>query len=183
MHMIAYHPDGSIQSKVNLCSCEQCIDVEFISCLVEKVWLFNMHRMQVKMIQQDLEVDIDKDDDQETEMYELWAESITSVISKGSTIALYTFSNLVELFYLCKVINFRTADETMVDEYNHAITAGSKFMKCQYYQKNKENKKGVPYVLPPGHVLVLPTQVLSPFVNLEDNVLSMGEYQWLCDSI
>ena len=49
----------------------------------------------------------------------------------------------------------------MVDEYNHAITAGSKFIKCQYYQKNKENKKGVPYVLPPGHVLVLPTQVVS----------------------
>ena len=36
MHMIAYHPDGSIQSKVKLCSCEQRIDDEFTSCLVEK---------------------------------------------------------------------------------------------------------------------------------------------------
>ena len=32
----------------------------------------------------DLEVDdIDQDDDEETEMYELWAKSITSVISKA----------------------------------------------------------------------------------------------------
>ena len=56
-------------------------------------------------------------------------------------------------------------------------------MKCQYYQKDKENKKGVSYVLLPGHVLVLPLQVLSPFVNLEDNVLLMDDYKWLYDSI
>ena len=77
---------------------------------------------------------------------------------------------------MCKVIDFGKADETMVDEYNHAITAGSKFIRCQYYQKDKENKKGVSYVLPPGHVLVLPMQVLSLFVNLEDNVLLMDKY-------
>ena len=56
-------------------------------------------------------------------------------------------------------------------------------MKCQYYQKDKENKKGVSYVLLPGQVLVLPFQVLSPFVNLEDNVLLMDDYKWLYDSI
>ena len=75
------------------------------------------------------------------QIYELWAESITSVISRGSTIALYTFSDLLELFYLHEVIDFRTADETMVDEYNHAINTGSKFIKCQYEKINKTRKE------------------------------------------
>ena len=120
--------DGPIQSKENLCSCEQCIDGEFTSCLVEKDKIVqntenaSENDATSEREYDDLEVnDIDKDDDEETEMYELQAESITSVISKGSTIALYTISNLLELFYLYKVIYFRTADETMVDEYNHAI--------------------------------------------------------------
>ena len=36
LHMISYFPNGSIQSKVHICSCVSCIEGEFMSCLIEK---------------------------------------------------------------------------------------------------------------------------------------------------
>ena len=76
------------------------------------------------------------------------------------------------------------ADENMVDDYNHLTPKGSKYIKCQYYEKQKESQSGIDYKLFLKIVYVLPTQVLSPLVNLgENNVLKMDEYQSLRDSI
>ena len=72
----------------------------------------------------------------------------------------------------------------MVDDYNHLIPKGSKYIKCQYYEKQKESQSGIDYKLFLKIVYVLPTQVLSPLVNLgENNILKMDEYQSLRDSI
>ena len=50
--------------------------------------------------------------------------------------------------------------------------------------KNKEKRIGVHYKSLDGEVYVLPTQVLSPLVNLDSEcMLSMEEYQWLSDCI
>ena len=49
-------------------------------------------------------------------------------------------------------------------------------------RKQKETKSKIPYKLLPKKVYVFQTQVLSPLVNLiENNVLMIEEYQWLCD--
>ena len=67
----------------------------------------------------------------------------------------------------------------MVDGYNHLIPKGSKHIKYQNYQKQKESQSGIHYKLLPKSVYVFPTQVLSPLVNLdENNVLKMDEYQY-----
>ena len=58
-------------------------------------------------------------------------------MNKNTTIVLYSASNYLELFYLCKVLDFGIADGNMVDDYNHLIPKGSKYIKCQYYQKKK----------------------------------------------
>ena len=34
--MICFHPDGSVQTKQNICSCHNCIQGEFITCTEEK---------------------------------------------------------------------------------------------------------------------------------------------------
>ena len=73
------------------------------------------------------------DDESETESYELRAESVNSVLNKNTTIALYSPSNSLELFYLCEVFDFGIADKNMVDDYNHLISKGSKYIKCQCY--------------------------------------------------
>ena len=36
IHMLSFFPDGSIQSKTNICSCKSCIECGFVSCLREK---------------------------------------------------------------------------------------------------------------------------------------------------
>ena len=105
-------------------------------------------------------------------------------MAKNTTITLYSSSNSLELFYLYKVIDFGVAIENMFDEYNHIIPQGSCYFECQYSQKQKETKSKIHYKLLPKKVYVFPTQVLSPLVNLiENNVLMIEDYQWLCDSL
>ena len=31
-HMITFHPNGSVQTKVNMCSCAECLQGDFIVC-------------------------------------------------------------------------------------------------------------------------------------------------------
>ena len=133
LHMISYFPNRSIQSKVNICSCDSCIEGEFLSCLIEK-------RKIVQIVDEtsdhddddssesEFETDLESGDDSDTKGY---------VLSRNTTIALYSASNSLELFYLCKVLDFGIVDENMVDDCNHLIQKGSEYIKCQYYQKPK----------------------------------------------
>ena len=135
-----YFPNKSIQSKVNICSCDSCTEGEFTSCLIEK-------RKIVQIVDEasdhddddssksEFENDLESGDESDTEAYDLRAESANSVLSRNTTIALYSASNSLELFYLCKVLDFGIADENILDDYNHLIPKGSKYIKCQYYQK------------------------------------------------
>ena len=188
LHKLSFFPYGSIQSKINICSCNSCIKDDFVSCLTEKgktVQQVTEASDDDSTTESELEDDYDDGDtESDTGAYKLRSESVNSVLTKNTTIALYSSSNSLELFYLCKVIDFGLAIEIMVDEYNHIISQGSRYIQCQYYQKEKETKSKIHYKLLPKKVYVLPTQVLSPLVNLiENNVLMIEDYQWLCDSL
>ena len=90
----------------------------------------------------------------------------------------------MELFYLCKVLDFGTANENLCDKFHHVILKGSKFIKCQYFQKIKEHKQKIHYNLLSDEIYVYPTEIMSPLVNLGDDLtLSIHEYQWLSDCI
>ena len=109
---------------------------------------------------------------------------------KGNIIALFSPTNALELFYLCKVIDFGVATEDLCDENNHRIGEGNAFVLVHYFEKraNSEFRKGnIIYKLVPETVYVHPAQVMSPNVNVTfigSNIhLSCSEYQWLCDSI
>ena len=52
-----------------------------------------------------LKVNLKSDDEFETEAYELRPESINNALNKNTTIALYSASNSLELFYLCRLWN------------------------------------------------------------------------------
>ena len=54
----------------------------------------------------------------------------------------------------------------MVDKYNHIIEKGINYLKCQYFQKEKESKRKVQYKLLHDDVFVHPTQIMNPLVNL-----------------
>ena len=123
-------------------------------------------------------------ENEQNELHEMRSDSVFDVIKKDGVIALYSSPNSLELFYLCKVKEFGIAQENLIDTFNHIIPKGSKFIKCQYFEKYEEKRGGVMYKILPETVLVLPTQVLNPVVELdEDGSLSMENYLWLSDRI
>ena len=160
LHMLSFFPDGSIQSKINICSCKSCIEGDFVSCLTEKgktVQQVTEASDNDSTTESEFENDCDDDNaESDAEAYKLRSESVNSVLTKNTTTALYSSSNSLELFYLCKVIDFGVAIENMVDEYNHIIPQGSRYIECQYYQKQKETKSKIHYKLPPQKSLCLP---------------------------
>ena len=115
LHMISYFSIGSIKSKVNICSCDSWIEGEFTSCLIE-----NEKNVQIvdeasdhdddDSSESEFENDLESGDETDTEVYELRAESVNSVLSRNTTIALYSASSSLELFYLCKVLDFGIVD-------------------------------------------------------------------------
>ena len=141
-----FFPDGSIQTKVNICSCNFCLQGDFISCTTEKGNIFQHSTTEASDDESDDSDDNeeygDDDDDDKSghKLYKLRAESVTSIMSKDSTITLYSSANALELFYLCKVLDFGEATELLKDKNKNVIEKGSKFIKCQYYQKIKKKE-------------------------------------------
>ena len=89
--MICFFPDGSIQTKVNICSCNFCLQGDFISCTTEKGNIFQLSTTEASDDESDDSDDNEEygdndDDGSNHELYELRAESVNSIVSKDSTI-------------------------------------------------------------------------------------------------
>ena len=97
LHMISYFSNGSIQLKVNICSCASCIEGEFISCLIEKgkiVYVVDEgsdNDDNGDSSESEFENDV-SDDESEIEAYELRAENVYSVLNKNKTTACFIYT-------------------------------------------------------------------------------------------
>ena len=194
-HMICFEPNGTIVTKVNLCSCAECLEGNVSDCSIEKG---NMVCGDDDEKDTDSEVEYEDEDvlgddiyDNDYERYELRSESVLEALTKESVIALFSPSNSLELFYLCHVLDFGVATEDLKDENNHRIGKDCPYILVNYYEMkaNSEfSKQGhMVYRSTSTPVYVYPPQVMSPSVNVTfigSNVhLACDEYQWLCDSI
>ena len=47
------------------------------------------------------------------------------------------------MFYLYHVIAIETTSDDIVDDYNHTIRKGTKYLKCKYLQKRPEKKGSI----------------------------------------
>ena len=183
-HMISYFPDGQVQTKVNICSCNDCLEGQFIKCTVEAG----------RVVQQSEEGSEDESDEAEYENEDIITEelaesvvrgdSVLNAIAKGNIIALLTDTH--EPFYLCKVLDFGVATKELGDqERNNFATVGEQFIACQYLDVDKKRKKTrgmVHYKLLDAVVYIYPATVFVPCVNIgSDLSLSAEEFQWLCD--
>ena len=106
--MICFHLDGSIQAKENICSCEKCIEGDFIGCVSEKGRVV-YQSSEIKGDSNDEEDESDDENEveesdnvQEEEDYEIRGSNIMACITKNSVIALFSDSSALELFYLCR---------------------------------------------------------------------------------
>ena len=160
-HMFAFFPDGSVQAKINMCSCLKCLRRLFVDCPHEKGCLVYAGIMNTDFSDYentDEDSDEEKDDVEEedcTEAYELRSESVLDIIQKDSIIALYSPSKSIELFFLFKVLEFGVAESNMVDRNEHYIMKGEKFIKGNYLEKTKEKKGAVFYKITNTEAYVL----------------------------
>ena len=155
-HMIAFHPNGSVQTKVNMCSCTECFQGDFIDCLLEPGTMISSGQLDDEDSDNnssDEEHEFEDDDisHDDHEAYELQADCVLDVVQRGSFIDLYSPSTSFELFYICKALDFGTAAEDMVDAYNHHISTGTKYtFNC--LEKKSEKKSRIIYKILPKTV-------------------------------
>ena len=120
--MIAFQPDGPLQTKVNLCSSKNCIIGDFVKCPFKSGSKISFGDVDSEAEYSDEEDEAEYEcDDLETEKNELQSESVFDVIEIGSFVTLFSSTTSFELLYLCKVIDFGIAEENMQDSYNHLI--------------------------------------------------------------
>ena len=126
-HMIAFHPDERIVIKQNICSCPDCLIGEFTKCVFEAGKLI---QGQEANSSDDSEVDesecddfVESDDDDE-EQYEMRSSTVLDVLKKNTVISIFSPENALELFFLCRVTSFGTADSELRDGNGHIIPQG-----------------------------------------------------------
>ena len=98
--------------------------------------------------------DDDEDHAEIIEDNELDTNVMLDIVGEQTIVALYSLPpslppppppHALELFYLCKVIKVKVAEETMIDSFNHVVEQGAKYFRCQYLEKDKEKRGFVCY--------------------------------------
>ena len=185
-HMFSFFPNGAVQSKVNICSCESCLVGEFTKCDKEPGGLVNRaDDADSSSGSEELEEDDGAEIDDETEAIELRGDTVLGAITVGNVIGLLTPPNCHEAFYLCLVNDFGVAKTPLGTGINF-VAPGEKFIQCQYLDKNNKKKTAgkVHYKLLEGTVYVNPASVFIPCVNIDSEyTMTIDEYLWLCDSV
>ena len=128
LHMICFNSDGSIFSKVNICSCKECLEGKGRGAG-----------------DSDEETDSEKDDEDDEireeeddlEQYELRSEDVVHLVEPGNAVALFSPSSALELFYLCKVIECGVVTEDLSDKSGQSIAAGIPYLLVHYYEKKQ----------------------------------------------
>ena len=160
-HAFAYHPNGTIFAKPNLCASENCLVGNFDRCVYEICALI----VEGDTVEDTVEDDWYAQDGNDTKMpFDNILENEyfrNEDFKPGSYVAIYSQSNATELFYVCKVLGVNRAEEEMVDDNDHCIQAGKLFLKCNYLEKEeaKSTRKYIQYRQIPGTIYVYPEEV------------------------
>ena len=97
-HVIMYAPDGSVQTKENLCFCKCCLVGDLVNCETEKRKMFFRYDGESYSDDLDNEAkdnvdDVNDNDDNEYEDNEVPQDLLVEFINIGNIIALYSPSN------------------------------------------------------------------------------------------
>ena len=113
-HKIAFFPEGSIQIKQNICSCNSCIRGALIDCSFEPGIQVNSKEINSSDDESDEsdEGDYDYNDDEnisevELEEQRLRGDCVLEMLQPDTYIAIFSPPSSSELFYLCKILEFR----------------------------------------------------------------------------
>ena len=185
-HMMAFHPDGSIFTREDLCDCDSCIDGKFSECKVS-----NAGASVGEENEDEEEVDNNNADDEDDEEGgdDVTFDLLCQIVQPGMIIALRTDPSEPrnQSFYLVAVNEVvREAPGDTFDAFNHYVCKGGKYLSCSYLEIDEratpKNKTYIQYKKCSSKVIVMAGEVLSPFVNItEDLKLRQDEKQFLDD--
>ena len=173
--MLSFFTDGTWQMKRHLCSCDFCKQGLFSRCIGELTPSTSTAHMD------DLDdglQELDETEDMDPAMFEF--------ISTDSIVAMYSPTNVHELFYLLKVVSKHTATEDMSDVYGHLIQKGSDYIVGHYMEKIDEKKSKVYFKKHTKSVYVYPSEIFCPAVAMDnDNELQMAstEYTFIASTV
>ena len=95
-HMLCFSSGGKVTGKLNICSCNNCLEGEFLLCIYEKGIIIYSDVDDSGSETDNDEIDNDEEfeeddiiDSNEQELYEMRSDSVLGVISRGGVIALY----------------------------------------------------------------------------------------------
>ena len=86
-------------------------------------------------------------------------------------------------YFIYVVLDFGVAKTNLIDKFDHKIPKGDKYITCNYFEKCQEQKGHIKYKLMSDEVYIPPYQVAVPFVSMENNCLSITEYQFISDCV
>ena len=99
--MISFSPDGSMQTKINICSCEECLKEAFTKCSYEvgkKIYFSDS-------IYYEDSKEFDSDDEAKNDTFEIVTEEneirrecVMDAVNQGSFVALYLSPDSPEMF-------------------------------------------------------------------------------------
>ena len=89
--MICFYIDGSIQTKVNICSYKICLKGEVIVCVEEKGSFLPQKLLTTESAELSLESDCGSDDEEEsedvdTERFEMRTNSVVEIVQKDNVL-------------------------------------------------------------------------------------------------
>ena len=104
------------------------------------------------------------------------------LVEPGKVIALRTPAEEKQSFYIVVVTEIKTAETDTFDAFQYFVVKENKYLLCQYLKIEAEMKTFIQYRKCSAPVLVLPGEILTPFVDIADDYkLGLDEKQWLCD--
>ena len=139
------------------------------------------------------ENDKDGESDEEDELADLDDEDeieeigisghIYSLVTDGTYVAVHSFEESMELFFLCYVIRKNIAPCNIRDNRKHAICKGDEYFEVVYLEKQCMKRRMVFYKKLNDIVYLRPEEVFCPAIAFNESDLSMtlAEYQFVAD--
>ena len=177
-HMIVFKPDGRILIKEDMCDCTKCLKGDVNLCVYDDTG--HLGEEGVDEEDEEEEEEEEEDEEEEEEQDDVQASMIFEMVKPGQVIALRPDLEIRDNYFLAMVEAVKKAESDMFDMHNHFIRKGHKYLSCHYLTAKKEYKSYFQFVKQTSKVLVYPAEILSPFVEISDDLkLDMDEHQWL----
>ena len=112
-HIIAFHPDGRIYVKENICSWYERLHGDLLNCQFEPgIWKLLNRLVMLKVTMRMNQKKAKKQSSRKR------GNLVLEMIECNSFITIFSPPNSSELFYICKVLDFDIADHQLEDEFN-----------------------------------------------------------------